>query len=148
MLASANGSDAHSIPAQQAGEALQGNAAPQSADFAAVGSAPAAAAPSVSAPSSARISSELLRGNTLLSGDIGKGSFNIGIRQTDNPGALALVALDLCRQYAPGACTVSGFVGSSKRPDFLYSRNTMTSRERVSWNCDKFQRSDPSQCMT
>ena len=143
MLASAPDRAVGPQPATQSGPDLQGDVqTPRLVES--TSPDPAGVAPPAA---TVRVSSELLRGNILLSGDFGKGDFNIGIRQTDNPGALALVALDLCRKYAPRSCTVSGFVGSSKRADFRYLRNTMTSKERVVWNCDKFERSDPSQCM-
>ena len=147
MLASAIGAEARPLPAAQGGPAFQTDLTPRFTEASLPGSAGLAAARGPSA-AAVRVSSRLLRGNILLSGDFNNGDFNIGIQQTDNPGALALVALDLCREYAPGRCTVSGFVGSSKRPDFQYRRNTITSREKVVWNCEKFERSDPSQCMT
>ena len=143
-LASAAGSEARPAHASHAGQMLQDGQTPRLVESA----SPAGTAGSTPSASTHSVSPEMLRGNVFLSGNFSKGDFNIGIRQTEDPGALALVALDLCRKYAPSDCTVSGFVGSSKRADFRYHRNTMTSKERVAWNCDKFERHDPSQCLS
>lgn len=102
-----------------------------------------------------------LRGNALTAADSSTGLFVIQIKSGTFPGALAVMALDICKGRRE-SCTVVGFAGTPGRvtggafgrvrwpdkvPDFYYFSDKSRSREIAYWNCATFPRPDGSQCL-
>ena len=95
-----------------------------------------------------------------LDADVAQGRHVIAITPGSAPGALAVVALDLCRGAARG-CTVAGYQGTpgrlssdalgrtrwDRRPDFYYFADRSRGREIVYWDCRTMPRRNTAQCM-
>jgi len=136
-------SSAHSSGALAPTETVTDPAAPVTAGLP---NAPSVVAPTVNVPE------RLLRGNAVTATDADRNSFEIGIAATDQPGILAVIALDLCRLKGTAACTVVGRMrqkdaANGNGIDFYFFRDTSRNAQTLYWNCALMPRADARQCM-
>lgn len=102
-----------------------------------------------------------LRGNTLAAySDVGN-AFAVRVSDKVFSGSLALMALDLCALRSTAPCTVyaavpagntlalgvNGRLNNASGLDFYYSRDSTRGREVALWNCTRWPRPDPRQCL-
>ena len=102
------------------------------------------------AATEAAIPPAMLRGNRLVAYDERRNNYDVALAPAAPAGAMAVMALDLCARTAGRPCTVHGHAeaSASQTDIFYYYNDKARNYEMLRWDCRRYERADPSQCMT
>lgn len=108
-----------------------------------------AVTPGVSLADQEAVSPAMLRGNKLLAYDDRRNIYDVGLTPGVPAGAMALMALELCGREPSKPCTVRGRIDAmaGQQDNFYYYNDKARNYEVLRWDCRRFARSDPAQCM-